>query len=177
MRVYFQRWAYLYLKLVTEGNKIQTYKEFKQHYFNQKFQALTRANVAKRAIAQSNGKMAAAGIIEDANLTNIQKTLKKINESIIKEQQKVEKEINEFETELVDIFIVLRENGGIIYNEKEEVISSWTNNLGYVPVIPVYSAKTGFLSADIPLLDLADMNIEYFNKYLKYKKKYLNLLN
>jgi len=74
----------------------QTYKEFKQHYFNQKFQALTRANVAKRAIAQSNGEMAAAGIIEGSNLTGIQKTLKKINESIIEEQQKVEKESSDY---------------------------------------------------------------------------------
>jgi len=74
----------------------QTYKEFKQHYFNQKFQALTRANVAKRAIAQSNGEMAAAGIIEGANLTGLQRTLKKINESIIEEQQKVEKESSDY---------------------------------------------------------------------------------
>lgn len=91
-----------------------------------------------------------------------------IKQMVIK--QKVEKEINEFETELVDIFIVLRENGGIIYDEKEEIIGKWTNNLGYVPVIPVYSAKTGYLSADIPLLDLADMNIEYFNKYSELQR-------
>ena len=30
MRVYFQRWSYLYLKLVTEKNKVQTDKEFKK---------------------------------------------------------------------------------------------------------------------------------------------------
>lgn len=100
--------------------------------------------------------------------TGVKNGVAYIKQMVIK--QKVEKEINEFETELVDIFIVLRENGGIIYNEKEEVISSWTNNLGYVPVIPVYSAKTGFLSADIPLLDLADMNIEYFNKYSELQR-------
>ena len=91
-----------------------------------------------------------------------------IKQMVIK--QKVEKEVNEFETELVDIFIVLRENGGIIYNEEEAVIGQWTNNLGFVPVVPVYSAKTGYLTADIPLLDLADMNIEYFNKYSELQR-------
>jgi len=81
----------------------------------------------------------------------------------------VEKDGEDFETVEKEIYIVLTENGGKIWSLKDgskevyEEIDSWENTLGLVPVIPIYSAKTGFLEADIPLLDLAFMNLKHFN--------------
>ena len=81
----------------------------------------------------------------------------------------VSKNEDEFETEDKNIYIVLNKFGGEIWAKKEkkeneyEKIDGWVNELGIVPIIPIYSAKTGFLEADIPLLDLSYMNIKHFN--------------
>ena len=77
-------------------------------------------------------------------------------------EQKYEDEGDGFEPEIYDITIVLEIGKGTIYKEGE-IISEWTNELSYIPIIPIYSSKTGYLEADIPFLDLADMNIKHYN--------------
>lgn len=95
---------------------------------------------------------------------NGQAVLKQI---VIKQVITVDKENDDFQTEEKEVYIVLRENGGQIWIEKKgkfELYDNWESNLGIVPIIPVYSAKTDYLKANIPLLDLAYLNIKHFNK-------------
>lgn len=90
-------------------------------------------------------------------------------ESILEQvviKQIISESVDEFETKDKEIFIVLRQNEGIIYKDNKnsyEEIDRWEHNLGYVPLIPVYSAKTGYLEADIPLLDIAYLNLSHYN--------------
>lgn len=57
---------------------------------------------------------------------------------------------------------VLFIGGGKIYR-KEVVIHEWTNNLSYIPLVPVYTNKTGFFDATPKYLDLAELNLKHFN--------------
>lgn len=82
-------------------------------------------------------------------------------------KQVVSKKINYFETKLVTQFVVLNKYGGKIYegeNENFKVVNEWTNKLGYVPLFVTYSKKDGFMKADIPFLDLANMNLSLFSE-------------
>lgn len=82
-------------------------------------------------------------------------------------KQTISVAVDEYESEDKEVYIVLRETEGLIYEEvaknKFEIIDSWVSDLGYVPIIPVYSAKSGYLEADIPLLDLAYLNLSHYN--------------
>jgi hypothetical protein len=76
--------------------------------------------------------------------------------------QLIDEKIDNFKTIKITATIVL--TAGTCYILKgKEILVQWENTLGYVPIIPVYSAKKGFLSADIPFLDLAYMNIKHYN--------------
>lgn len=77
-------------------------------------------------------------------------------------EQLYEDEGDGFQPEAYYITIVLEIGKGTVYKDGE-VIQEWTNSLDYIPVIPVYSNKVGYLDADIPFLDLADMNIKHYN--------------
>lgn len=67
------------------------YKEFKDHYFKQKLQALTNVTAADKQIAEATTKIT----IGD-NLTGIQKTNNKIAESEIESANKVKKEAADY---------------------------------------------------------------------------------
>ena len=84
-------------------------------------------------------------------------------------RQIVDREVegDNYKTEEKEVYIVLNKFGGKVYEiikGKDILIDSWTNNLGIIPIVPVYSSKSGYLEADIPLLDLAFMNLKHFNK-------------
>jgi len=62
---------------------------------------------------------------------------------------------------------VLRERvlfigGGELY-EDNILIDSWTNTLLYIPIVPVYTNKVGFMDATPRYLDLAELNLKHFN--------------
>lgn len=78
-------------------------------------------------------------------------------------EQLLETEGDGFQPETIKTVIVLEIGGGKVYSESGEVLQEWTNSLNYIPFFPVYSSKTGYLQADIPFLDLADMNIKHYN--------------
>lgn len=69
----------------------------------------------------------------------------------------------EFGEKEVTQYRVLRIGEGLIYNDNNEITYSWTNNLKYIPIIPVYSNRTGYLQATPKFLDVADLNIKHFN--------------
>lgn len=81
--------------------------------------------------------------------------------------QSIEVDINDFETETKDCYIVLTKNECYVYTKNEkggfDIIDQWTNNLGIIPIIPVYAEKKGFADANIPLLDLAYLNLSHYN--------------
>ena len=81
-------------------------------------------------------------------------------------EQEIEDSSDGFKEEKSKIWIVLEKFGGTIYKKTKndfEVVKTWTNNLGFVPVIPIYSDKTGLLNANLPFLDLADLNLKHYN--------------
>lgn len=57
---------------------------------------------------------------------------------------------------------VLYPGGGKIY-VKNEVKYEWTNSLTYIPIVPVYTNRVGYLDASPLFLDLAELNIKHFN--------------
>lgn len=65
-----------------------------------------------------------------------------------------EKEINQQRV----LFI----GGGRIY-QGEGVVYEWTNNLSFIPLIPVYTKKTGYLQGEPKFLDLANLNVKHYN--------------
>ena len=94
----------------------------------------------------------------------IEKGRAKLTKVVI--EQKLESEGDGFKPVFDVVQIVLEVNKGTVYKKvknKFEIISEWTNNLGYIPIVPIYSKKEGYLEADIPFLDLADMNLKHYN--------------
>lgn len=57
---------------------------------------------------------------------------------------------------------VLFIGGGKIYRE-EVMVYEWTNNLDYIPLVPVYSNKIGFLQGSPKFLPLAKLNLKHYN--------------
>lgn len=57
---------------------------------------------------------------------------------------------------------VLYIGGGKVYQD-DKVVYEWKNNLKYIPIVPVYTNKVGFLDATPLFLDLAELNIKHFN--------------
>jgi len=93
-----------------------------------------------------------------------------LKQIVIRQTISVQK--NEFESQDKDVYVVLREHEGLVYEEvngKFKLIDEWVNDLGYIPVIPVYAAKTGYLTAKIPMYDLAEMNLDHYNAYSEYR--------
>jgi len=79
----------------------------------------------------------------------------------------IEEDIDGFATQSSEIYVVLNIGSGKVYkkNKREfELIDSWENSLDYIPIVPVYSKKTGFFEADLALLDIAYANIKHYNK-------------
>ena len=72
-----------------------------------------------------------------------------------------------FKENMETIFIILERDKGYICKKQKyttyEVVSSWENKLGYIPVLAIYSEKKGFMKASVPLSDLADLNLKYYN--------------
>ena len=78
-----------------------------------------------------------------------------IDENIIEED-------GEFGEKTVNQQRVLFIGGGKIYRENE-VYYQWKNNLDYIPIIPVYINKTGFLQGTPKFLPLARLNLKHYN--------------
>lgn len=57
---------------------------------------------------------------------------------------------------------VLFIGGGKVYRDNE-VVYEWSNNLSYIPLVPIYSNKEGFFDASPRYLDLAELNLEHYN--------------
>lgn len=57
---------------------------------------------------------------------------------------------------------VLFIGGGRVYRE-DGVVYEWTNNLDYIPIVPVYTNKTGFLQGSPKFLPLAKLNLKHYN--------------
>lgn len=90
---------------------------------------------------------------------------KKILSQVVLSQKSI-KEVNDFETEIVEQFVVLRIGSGAIFEKEGEkfiLVKQWSNNLTYVPFFATYSSKESFLKADIPFLDLSEMNLKLYN--------------
>lgn len=68
----------------------------------------------------------------------------------------------EFGEESVTQERVLFIGGGKIYRDNV-VVHEWTNNLSYIPLVPVYTNKTGFFDATPKYLDLAELNLKHYN--------------
>jgi hypothetical protein len=82
-----------------------------------------------------------------------------------------EKVVNEFESAFVLQIRVVEPSGWRVYESIKVPRSSrqvWTqvaegtNTLGRVTLVPVYLNRTGYMQAENPLEDLADMNLEHF---------------
>ena len=78
-----------------------------------------------------------------------------IDENIVEED-------GEFGEKTVNQQRVLLIGGGKIYRENE-VYYEWKNNLDYIPIVPVYSNKTGFLQGTPKFLPLAKLNLKHYN--------------
>ena len=90
---------------------------------------------------------------------------KKVLTKIVIEQE-IEGESDGFKEEKVKIWIVLNQFGGEIYKKEGRgftEMQKWSNNLGFIPIVPIYSDKAGLLSANLPFLDLADLNLKHYN--------------
>jgi len=57
---------------------------------------------------------------------------------------------------------VLTIGGGKIYRE-DEVVYEWANSLNFIPLVPVYTNKIGFMDATPRYLDLVELNLKHFN--------------
>lgn len=57
---------------------------------------------------------------------------------------------------------VLFIGGGRIYRN-DIIVSEWTNSLNYIPIVPVYSNKIGYLDGSPKYLELAYLNLKHFN--------------
>jgi hypothetical protein len=57
---------------------------------------------------------------------------------------------------------VLFIGGGRIYRN-DAVVYEWTNNLNYIPLIPVYSNKTTYLNGAPKFLPMAQLNFKHYN--------------
>lgn len=81
--------------------------------------------------------------------------------------QSIDIDINDFETETKDCYIVITKEAGYVYTKNAkgnfEQIDNWINDLGIIPIVTVYAEKTGFATANIPLLDLAYLNLSHYN--------------
>ena len=78
-----------------------------------------------------------------------------IDENIIEED-------GEFGEKTVNQQRVLFIGGGRIYREGG-IAYEWTNNLPYIPIVPVYTNKTGFLQGVPKFLPLAKLNLKHYN--------------
>ena len=134
----------------------EQYKDFKKFYFDQKFQALTVANDNKQLIVESNAKLLKEGIIEGANLNGIQKTLKKIEESNIKENEASLKEASDYYEslftkkgvkELYDLFASQRK---VVEDTIQEVETDKTKDIKVAEekVANLTTAETKFQEAE-----------------------------
>ena len=83
----------------------------------------------------------------------------------------IEKPVNEFETAYVRQIRVVERDRWRVYEQQrvprtQKVV--WTqvdegaNTLGKVTLVPLYLTRNGFFSAENPLADLADMNLEHY---------------
>ena len=66
----------------------QIYKDFKDHYFKQKFQALTTVNAAESQIAKSQAELSKLPL---DNLSGVQKQIRKLNRLILKRMKRLNK--------------------------------------------------------------------------------------
>lgn len=78
-----------------------------------------------------------------------------IDENIIEED-------GEFGEKTVNQQRVLFIGGGKIYRDGG-IAYEWTNNLPYIPIVPVYTNKTGFLQGVPKFLPLARLNLKHYN--------------
>lgn len=92
-----------------------------------------------------------------------------LTQAVIKESYK--KYTDDFAYKNVDRFIVLKtdkiavyERNGVAYKEIYKI----HNDLGYIPLYPIYAEKTGLYASEIPFLDLAYLNIKHFNETSNY---------
>lgn len=79
---------------------------------------------------------------------------------------------NPFEFNYEIRFIVLDKQSNSIYKKdnkgKYVLESSSENELGYIPLFPVYAEKTDVFKSEIPFLDLAFLNLKHYNALSNY---------
>lgn len=77
-------------------------------------------------------------------------------------QESVTEYEGNFKEKVVKQERVLFIGGGRVY--RDDILQyEWTNSLGYIPLVPFYSNKTGFFDASPRYLDLAELNLKHYN--------------
>ena len=108
----------------------------------------------------------------DANITPYFSHIKQshILNRRVEGQKLVQITIDEYVTEEEGLFgeksvnqqRVLFIGGGKIYRDGE-IVYEWANSLDYIPLVPVYTNKTGFLQGSPKFLPLAKLNLKHYN--------------
>lgn len=62
----------------------------------------------------------------------------------------------------IEQYRVLKIGGGKIYRG-DTVYLEWENGLSYIPIVPVYTNKQGYLDGSPKFIDIADLNLKHFN--------------
>jgi len=102
----------------------QIYKDFKDHYFKQKFQALTTVNAAESQIAKSQAELSKLPL---DNLSGVQKTNKKIEQANIEKNEKIKQEAADYYETLFtkkgvkDLYDLYKSQRDVVQEVKQEV--------------------------------------------------------
>jgi hypothetical protein len=68
----------------------------------------------------------------------------------------------EFGEKDIEQYRVLNIGSGRIFRDNV-VVHEWVTGLDYIPLIPIYSNKEGYLDASPKFMDLIDLNLKHFN--------------
>ena len=68
----------------------------------------------------------------------------------------------DFGEKTIEKFIVLNIGRGRVFVD-DEMVYEWSTGLNYIPVVPVYTNKLGYLDAKPRFSNLADLNIKHMN--------------
>ena len=114
----------------------------------------------------------------------ISRRYSRINGQTVLSQVVIREKVIEYEGDFgekeVTQYRVLRIGGGFVMREESKdkyaIVegSQWHNDLDYIPFVPVYSRRTGYMEGKPTYEDLADLNIIHFNTHSQmYKSLYI----